>query len=77
MADDGVPVDLVDDGLLWLINRTTFHPRGYALAATVVNGKVTGFQLLGDGSEPWSFAEGADEGKFEAAEAALRRARSA
>ncbi len=25
-------VDLIDDGILWLINRTTFHPRGFALA---------------------------------------------
>lgn len=46
-----VPVDLRDDGVLWMVNRTVFHPRGYALAVDDT-GTLT---LLGDGSEPWSF----------------------
>lgn len=54
-----VPVDLRADGLLWLINRCVFHPRGYALGMD----KDTGdFVLLGDGSEPFTFpGNGADE----------------
>jgi hypothetical protein len=49
-------VDLREDGLLWLINRVVFHPRGYALAVGTEDdaGK---FFLLGDGSEPWSYVD--------------------
>jgi hypothetical protein len=48
--------DLRDSGLLWLINRQVFHPRGFALALDVnAAGKVVGWQLLGDGKEPWTF----------------------
>ena len=46
---------LRDSGLLWLINRTALHPRGFALGIT-----EDGWTLLGDGSEPWMFL-GADE----------------
>jgi hypothetical protein len=63
--------DLSTSGLLWLINRTVFHPRGYALAITVTDGKAVGWALLGDGSEPWQF--GSDENdNFRRAEATLR-----
>lgn len=55
-------------GVLWYLNRVAFHPRGYALAFTyppdadreaVVRGDVepTGWTLLGDGAEPWTFGE--------------------
>ena len=44
--------DLGPTGLLWLINTSVFHPRGYALAVT-----AEGFQILGDGTERWAFAE--------------------
>lgn len=73
-----VRVDLRRDGLLWLINRQLFHPRGFALA---VEGRriagveaVTGFLLLGDGTEPWTF-DGDEDAIFAAAEAAFDRAR--
>lgn len=46
-----VPVDLRADGLLWLINSSTFHPRGYALAL----GSDGQLYLMGDGREPWRF----------------------
>lgn len=46
-----VPVDLRDDGVLWMVNRTVFHPRGYALAVDE-EGKLS---LMGDGTEPWSY----------------------
>ena len=52
------PVDLRDTGLLWLINRVVFHPRGYALA---YDPDDKAFSLLGDGREPWSFGEASDE----------------
>lgn len=42
-----------DSGLLWLVNRVVFHPRGYALAFHFDDeGVVTGWSLLGNGSEP-------------------------
>lgn len=50
--------DLRPTGLLWLINTTVFHPRGYALALHFdVDGNCTGWSLMGDGAERWSFAE--------------------
>ena len=52
------PVDLRADGFLWLINRSVFHPRGYALAVDTEDGS---FWLLGDGTEPWSFGDEAAE----------------
>lgn len=49
-------VDLRDDGLLWLINRVVFHPRGFGLAMVIDDaGSCLGWQLQGDGTEPWSF----------------------
>lgn len=45
-------VDLREDGLLWLINRTVFHPRGFAMGV----GSDGGVTLYGDGAEPWHYA---------------------
>lgn len=50
-------LNLSESGLLWLINRVVFHPRGFALAYLH---SERAFSLLGDGSEPWRF-EGVDE----------------
>jgi hypothetical protein len=45
-------------GLLWLINATTFHPRGYAISIVRDDeGRATGWQLLGDGKDRWTYAE--------------------
>lgn len=57
--------DLRDTGLLWLLNRVVFHPRGYAFGLVfeetdqplAEGGTVIGWTLSGDGSEPWSFGE--------------------
>jgi hypothetical protein len=54
--------ELRDSGLLWLLNRVVFHPRGYALAlhfegAAPELGECTGWSLMGDGSEPWSMGD--------------------
>lgn len=70
-----VNVDLIDDGLLWLINASTFHPRGFALALDPETGQLL---LQGDGTEPWTMGPQIDvDAKFAAAEAALERARTA
>jgi hypothetical protein len=71
--------DLRDSGLLWLVNRAVFHPRGYALAiAYDAAGAAVGWQLHGDGSEPWQYAEAdaeAEADAFRRAEATLAAAR--
>jgi len=67
--------ELSESGLLWLINRVVFHPRGFALALVrrEGDGEITGWRLLGDGGGPWRM-EG-DEPEFGAAEATLASAR--
>lgn len=55
-SEGGLSVSLLDDGLLWLINRSVFHPRGFALAVDTAGGGLT---LYGDGSEVWKFDLGA------------------
>ena len=43
-------------GLLWLINTSVFHPRGYALGFEAdEEGNVIGWTILGDGQEVWLF----------------------
>jgi hypothetical protein len=71
--------DLRHTGLLWLINTTLFHPRGFALALVMRDGKAVGWRMLGDGSEPWMFndADGAIDRLFQAAEAFLNSRRKA
>lgn len=57
--------EMSDEGLLWLINRVCFHPRGYALAFHKNEaGDVTGWSMLGDGSEVWTFPNEADDEEF-------------
>lgn len=56
-SDDGQDVqypvgDLSAHGLLWLINRVVFHPRGFALG---INPDTGDWSLLGDGTEAWRF----------------------
>lgn len=47
---DPTPVDLRADGILWYINRTCFHPRGFSLG---FNG--TDYVMYGTGGEPWQY----------------------
>jgi hypothetical protein len=53
--------ELQSTGLLWLINRVVFHPRGFALGMVPEGNEpgapYGGWVLLGDGSEPWTFAD--------------------
>lgn len=53
-------------GLLWLINRTVFHPRGFALALVFADDdrqQPVGWQLVGNGTQVWTYdpAETANE----------------
>ena len=69
--------ELRGSGLLWLINRVVFHPRGFALGLVYPDGDTTqepiGWRLLGDGSEVWYF-NGTEDEPFEAVERTLAAA---
>jgi hypothetical protein len=69
--------ELMDSGMLWLINRSTFHPRGFSLVLETDDntGDVIGWKLLGNGQELWSFQHHNDEEKFFKAEATLKSLR--
>jgi hypothetical protein len=68
-------LELSDSGLLWLINRAVFHPRGVALALHEKDGDVLGWSLVtATESEPFSFPESVDNDGFRRAEATLRAA---
>lgn len=71
--DDGRPfADLRDSGLLWLVNTSVLHPRGYALALHFdAEGNATGWSLQGNGSEPWTFM--ADDPELDVRFAAVNR----
>lgn len=57
--------------VLWAINRTLFHPRGYALGLSYPSKDVEainrheiepdGWTLYGDGTEPWQYGDSVDE----------------
>lgn len=68
--------ELSPSGLLWLINRVVFHPRGLALALNAEDdGEITGWLLLAaDEGEPFSFPDRDDETGYKRAEATLRAA---
>lgn len=76
-------------GLLWLVNAAVFHPRGFALAFEYPPGTTdpdhtepVGWQILGDGKEPWYFdptarPDGYVDRLFAAVEALLAEAAAA
>lgn len=71
--------ELRDSGLLWLINRVVFHPRGVALALHAdETGRVYGWSLLpsSDGG-PWTYPEDVEPGYLRRAEATLTAALNA
>ncbi len=51
-SDGGKFVDLRTSGLLWLINKSLLHPRGYALGYDSHTKRCI---LYGDGKEPWHY----------------------
>jgi len=66
-------VELSASGILWLINRVVFHPRGFALALhkDTETGEVTGWSIRGHGDEVLVFTEPDDHKLFAAAERTL------
>jgi hypothetical protein len=60
--------DLSHTGMLWLINRVVFHPRGFALTLHIKGGEATGWHLQGDGTEPWTFTADDDDERFKLVE---------
>ena len=62
---------LRSSGLLWLINRVVFHPRGWAWALCRVDGQLVGWRLLGDGREVWRFEGDSEDDLFRRATDAL------
>ncbi|MGX1513979.1 hypothetical protein [Streptomyces collinus] len=68
--------ELRSTGLLWLINRVVFHPRGLALALHCdEGGQAYGWSLLPsrDGG-PWTYPDDLDTAQYHRAEAALTAA---
>lgn len=65
--------DLRTTGILWLINRVVFHPRGFALALDMDedSGEVFGWTLLGNGDQTWVMDEEMDDRHFAEVEALL------
>ncbi|MFD9107149.1 hypothetical protein [Streptomyces bottropensis] len=69
-------LELSESGLLWLINRTVFHPRGLALALYQEGDQARGWKLLtAAADEPFAFTDDVDNEGFRRAEATLRAAR--
>lgn len=60
-TSNGVYVNLQQDGLLWAINRSVLHPRGYALGMD----EDGALALYGDGSEVIRY-DGIDEDEHKA-----------
>lgn len=75
-------IELKSTGLLWLLNASVLHPRGFALGLVrnPESGEILGWKLLGDGSEPWKFegvSDGACDQNFADIEALFAVARKA
>ncbi len=71
---EAIPFEhLKESGLVWLINRAVFHPRGFSFAVHMDReGKCMGWSVDGDGTEPWSYDRTlakAEEERFRAVEA--------
>lgn len=66
-----ISVDIHTDGVLWLINRVVFHPRGFALCVN----DFGAFGIVGNGSEVWTFNDGIDDDRFARVEAMFKRAK--
>jgi hypothetical protein len=54
--------ELRTSGLLWLINASVLHSRGFAIALVFDDqDEAIGWQLLGDGKETWTFGDECQE----------------
>lgn len=69
--------ELSDTGMLWLINRVVFHPRGFALAIQREDdGSASGWTMQGMGDEVWTFTTDDDDECFAKAEAFINSLRA-
>mgnify|MGYP006921322236 CR=1 FL=1 len=63
-------------GILYLINKAVFHPRGFALSLSYSDdGELLGWQMLGDGTEAWRMSADQENDLFPAVEAFLNSLR--
>jgi YD repeat-containing protein len=66
---------LSSKGVLWAINRQVFHPRGFALALTYDGeDNIVGWEILGNGQEPWNYEDGKETDKHREFEKLLAKA---
>lgn len=79
VIDDDLPLPIpmdkfIGSGVLWAINKHLLHPRGFALAIALDSDREpVGWNILGDGTEPWHFDTDEPEAtKFEALLDSLR-----
>lgn len=50
--------ELRDTGMLWMINTAVLHPRGFAMSLVFDDdGRCTGWDILGDGTDRWTYAD--------------------
>ncbi len=72
--------ELRNRGVLWAVNKTLFHPRGYALAFHYDDDEAatepTGWSIFGNSSEVWTMTEEMDDRGFAAFEALLEEVRN-
>lgn len=60
--------ELTTSGLLWLINASVFHPRGFSLALVMNEaGDAVGWMLTGDGTESITINDRLSAERFRAA----------
>jgi hypothetical protein len=67
--------ELRESGLLWLLNTTVLHPRGFALALHYPHLSATepdGWVLEGDGTEAWTFLDADAQAPFAKVQDLLR-----
>jgi hypothetical protein len=67
--------ELRDSGLLWLINTTVLHPRGFALALHYPHldaAEPDGWVLNGDGTQAWVYEDAFAQKPFTAVQRLLR-----
>lgn len=63
-------------GILYLINKAVFHPRGFALSFSYdEEGNLLGWQMLGDGTDSWMMSKDQEEELFPAVESFLNSLR--
>ena len=66
------PVELLNRGILWYINRVAFHPRGMALGLDLDDdGQLIGWVIHQTDGESISFSPEIDDEKFQAFEGLL------